>query len=234
MRVATEPFWTHTRVRVLLANTAYIGRPAWNKASSGNYTEYTNGGRVDHKPGRSKPYRPHPETDWVQPRDPIFDPTVPLPVWDKVQEKLRAAKQRRSPRSPDLWLAGLLYCGNCGARMVGTKRPHGARLAARVFEAMTQDRRRILRLLERRREEPLAAVFDSRTLQSTPESGHRAGYDGAKGKEGSEVHMIVGTLGHLLSLHVTAPSEQDREQVGKLARDVQKQTGRPVELAYFD
>jgi len=102
-------------------------------------------------------------------------------------------------------------------------------IAAGVFEAMAQDLRRILRLLEGRREEPTAAVFDSRTLQSTPESGHRGGYDGAKRKKGSKVHMAVDTLGHLLALHVTAAHEQDREQVGKLARDVQKQTGRSVE-----
>jgi transposase len=107
-------------------------------------------------------------------------------------------------------------------------------IAAGVFEAMAQDLRRILRLLEGRREEPTAAVFDSRTLQSTPESGHRGGYDGAKRKKGSKVHMAVDTLGHLLALHVTAADEQDREQVGKLARDVQKQTGRSVELAYVD
>jgi transposase len=107
-------------------------------------------------------------------------------------------------------------------------------LAAGVFQAMTQDLRRILRVLEGRQEEPSAAVFDSRTLQSTPESGKRAGYDGAKRKKGSKVHMAVDTLGYLLSLHVTPANEQDREQVGKLAREVQKQTGKSVELAYVD
>jgi transposase len=107
-------------------------------------------------------------------------------------------------------------------------------IAAGVFEAMTQDLRRILRVLEGRHEEPSAAIFDSRTLQSTPESGRRAGYDGAKRKEGSMVHMAVDTLGYLLSLHVTAASEQDRDQVGKLANDVQEQTGKSVELAYVD
>ena len=107
-------------------------------------------------------------------------------------------------------------------------------LASGVLEAMTQDLRRILRLLDGRREEPSAAIFDSRTLQSTPESGDRAGYDGAKRKKGSKVHMAVDTLGHLLSLHVTAANEQDREQVGKLAREVQKETGKSVELAYVD
>jgi transposase len=107
-------------------------------------------------------------------------------------------------------------------------------IAAGVFEAMTQDLRRILRLLGGRREEPSAAIFDSRTLRSTPESGRRAGYDGAKRKKGSKVHTAVDTLGHLLALHVTAADEQDRAQVGRLARDVQEQTGKSVELAYVD
>ena len=107
-------------------------------------------------------------------------------------------------------------------------------LAAGVFEAMTQDLRRILRLLAGRAEEPSAAIFDSRTLQSTPESGKRAGYDGAKRKKGSKVHMAVDTLGHLLSLHVTPANQQDRDQVGKLAKAVQKETGKSIELAYVD
>ncbi len=46
-----------------------------------------------------------------------------------------------------------------------------------------------------RAKEPTAAILDSRTLQSTPESGARAGYDGAKRKKGSKVHMAVDTLG---------------------------------------
>jgi transposase len=107
-------------------------------------------------------------------------------------------------------------------------------LAAGVFEAMINDLRQILRLLSQRHEHPTAIVIDSRTLQSTPESGHRAGYDGAKRKKGSKVHIAVDTLGHLLALRVTAANEQDRQQVGMLSKDVQKQTNRSVELAYVD
>jgi transposase len=107
-------------------------------------------------------------------------------------------------------------------------------IAAGVFEAMTQDLRRLLRLLDGRPEEPSAAVFDSRTLQSTPEGGPRAGYDGAKRKRGSKVHMAVDTPGHRLAPHVTPADEQDRAQVGKLAKDVQEQTGKSAEPAYVD
>lgn len=77
-------------------------------------------------------------------------------------------------------------------------------------------------------------VLDSRTLRSTPESGGRGGYDGAKRKKGSKVHAAVGTVGQLLAGHVSPANEQDREQVEKLARVVQEATGESVELAYVD
>src|SRR2546430_17021381 len=98
-------------------------------------------------------------------------------------------------------------------------------LKAGVFEAIVADLRAVLRLAQGRNEEPSAAIFDSRTLQSSPESGHRAGYDGAKRRKGSKVHLAVDTLGHLLALHVTAANEQDRAQVEKLAKRGQRITG---------
>jgi hypothetical protein len=75
-----------------------------------------------------------------------------------------------------------------------------------------------------RKAKPTAMILDSRTLQSTPESGARAGYDGAKRRKGSKVHAAVDTLGHLLALHVTAADQQDRAQVKRLAEEVQRIT----------
>ena len=105
---------------------------------------------------------------------------------------------------------------------------------ARCFEIMVEDLRSLLREFAGRKSQPTAMILDSRTLQSTPESGARAGYDGAKRRRGSKVHAAVGTLGHLLALHVTAADEQDRAQVEKLAEAVQEITGKNVELAYVD
>jgi transposase len=76
-------------------------------------------------------------------------------------------------------------------------------LAAGCFEALAEDLRTVLRLAAGRKAQPTAAILDSRTLRSTPESGERAGYDGAKRKKGSKLHLAVDTLGHLLALHVT-------------------------------
>lgn len=107
-------------------------------------------------------------------------------------------------------------------------------LRAGCFETMTEDLRALLRLAARRESVPSAAILDSRTLQSTPESGGRGGYDGAKKRKGSKVHAEVDTLGHLLALKVTAANEQDRAQVAALAAAVQAQTGDHVQVAFVD
>ncbi len=108
------------------------------------------------------------------------------------------------------------------------------RLAAGCFEAIVHDLRAILRFAAGKDPEPTAAIFDGRTLQSTPESGARAGYNGYQRRRGSKVHMAVDTLGHLLALHVTPADEQERDQVAVLAEAVQEATGESVELAFVD
>jgi transposase len=107
-------------------------------------------------------------------------------------------------------------------------------LAAGCFTALVDDLRLLLREAKGRNRQPSAAIFDSRTLQSTPESGNHAGYDGAKRRKGSKVHAAVDTLGNLLSLLVTPANEQDRAQVGELAQAVQEATGQSVEMAFVD
>ncbi|KVC90001.1 transposase, partial [Burkholderia ubonensis] len=107
-------------------------------------------------------------------------------------------------------------------------------MRAGCFEAIVHDLRELLRVCDGRKAQPSAMILDSRTLQSTPESGARAGYDGAKRRKGSKVHLAVDTLGQLLALHVTPANEQDREQVEQLAHAVQELTGQSVALAYVD
>jgi transposase len=107
-------------------------------------------------------------------------------------------------------------------------------IAAGVFEAITHDLRMIVRLVDEREAQPTAAILDGRTLQSTPESGGRAGYDGAKKKHGSKVPRAVDTLGNLLALKVTAANEQERAPVAELTAKVQEVTGGTVEIAFVD
>jgi transposase len=107
-------------------------------------------------------------------------------------------------------------------------------MASGCFETLAQDLRAVLRMAGGREPDPTAAIIDSRTLRSTPESGTRAGYDGAKRKRGSKVHLAVDTLGHLLALHVTPADVGDRTAVSRLCADIQDATGEQVQLAYVD
>ncbi len=69
---------------------------------------------------------------------------------------------------------------------------------------------------ERRASRPV--VIDSRTLQSTPESGARAGYDVAKRRKGSKLPITVNTLVHLL-VFTSTPAEPGCR---RLARDYER------------
>jgi len=107
-------------------------------------------------------------------------------------------------------------------------------LHAGVFEDLVRDLRMMLREIAGRPPQPRAAILDGRTLQSSPESGARAGYDGYKRRQGVKVHMAVDTLGQLLAVVVTPANEQERAQVAELAAQIQEATGDSVEIAFVD
>jgi transposase len=104
----------------------------------------------------------------------------------------------------------------------------------RCFEHLLADLREVARVLAGREAEPTAVLLDSRPVQRTPESGARAGYDGAKRRKGSKVHVAVDTLGHLLAAVVTPANAPDRGQGAALCERVQQGTGQPVRVAYAD
>ncbi|MEJ5344836.1 MAG: IS5 family transposase [Chloroflexus sp.] len=107
-------------------------------------------------------------------------------------------------------------------------------LKAGVVAQMVHDVRMLLRDITDRTPQPRAVIVDSRTLQSTPERGGRAGYDGHKRRNGATVHLAVATLGHLLAVVVTPANEQDRAQVAALAQRMQEIPGDTVEVAVVD
>jgi len=76
--------------------------------------------------------------------------------------------------------------------------------------------------------------MDSSPRPPTPESGGRAGYDGAKQRKGSKVHAAVDTLGHISMLQGTPADVQDRAQVAGLAEAVQAAAEETVDVADVD
>lgn len=107
-------------------------------------------------------------------------------------------------------------------------------LASESFLDIASDLRAVLRMAAEREPDPSAVVLDSRTLRLSPESGERAGYDGAKRKRGSKVHLAVDTMGHAVALAVTPANVGDREAVGPLTQAVQAETDDSVDLAFVD
>ncbi|MGQ9483342.1 MAG: IS5 family transposase [Chloroflexus sp.] len=107
-------------------------------------------------------------------------------------------------------------------------------LTAGVVAQMVHDVRMLVRDITDRTPQPRAVIVDSRTLQSTPASGGRAGDDGHIWRNGSTVHLAVDTLGHLLAGVVTPANEQDRAQMTVLAQRIQEVTGDTVEVAVGD
>jgi len=109
-------------------------------------------------------------------------------------------------------------------------------LASGRFDMLIDDLRAVLRAALGRAAQPSAVIIDARTLRSSPESGTRAraGYDGAKRKKGSKLHMAVDTLGNLLALRVTPANVDERTEVEGLLKTVQAVTDGAVEVAFAD
>jgi hypothetical protein len=107
-------------------------------------------------------------------------------------------------------------------------------LNATVFEAIVPGVRVVRQLVEGRQGRSSAAIFERHPRRSAPESGPRAGDDGAPRQRGSKVPMAVDPLGHLLALHVTTAREQELARVAQLAAPVQAVIGAGVDVTLVD
>jgi putative transposase len=58
--------------------------------------------------------------------------------------------------------------------------------------------------------QPTAAIIDSQSVKTTEESAHPSGYDAHKNVKGRKRHLLVDTLGLVLSVYVTPAEVQDR------------------------
>ena len=73
---------------------------------------------------------------------------------------------------------------------------------------------KVLRSAERKRvgkdPQPTAAIMDSQSVKTTEESAHPSGYDAHRNVKGRKRHLLVDTLGLLLSVYVSPADVQDR------------------------
>jgi hypothetical protein len=124
----------------LLANPTYIGRMPWNRHSTAKYVEFRNGQKKVVEKCDFGVWRKRDRKDWVLSR-PLFEPMVPLDMFEAAQLKMDKHKTHKSPRSPQMWLSGLLFCGHCGQPMRSNvarrKKKRGTKKTAYMYVCST-------------------------------------------------------------------------------------------------
>jgi DNA invertase Pin-like site-specific DNA recombinase len=127
--------WYVTRLGPMLRNPVYyVGQTVWGKVSHGEYAQYVGGEYVvpQRFGGRPKTGRKNAIADWVFPKH--TEAVLDKALWEQVQTKLvNDEPRKRGLRNPELWLAGLLYCGRCGVRMSGWTQDGGCYYVCETF-----------------------------------------------------------------------------------------------------
>jgi DNA invertase Pin-like site-specific DNA recombinase len=123
--------WRPSQIRSVLTNPVYKGWMVFNRHSMGKFYELRKEGIRERQERRIKV---NPESEWIVVRD-AHEALVSEEVFDKVQsmlgERRRTVTNKEIVRSPYL-LTGLVYCGNCGARMSGSR--YTRRKSSRMYE----------------------------------------------------------------------------------------------------
>jgi len=102
-----------------------------------------------------------------------------------------------------------------------------------VWQCVHEALRRAVRLQAGRHADPSAAIMDSQSVKTTEESGGIKGYDGGKHVKGWKRHVLVDTLGLLLSVYVTPANTSDQEGARRLLLGLQPLQPR-LELIWAD
>lgn len=120
------PHWLGATIKCMLRNPIYVtGVPTWNKAAHGRFIELVNGEwlPVERDAGRVKSGRKRNESDYVAASPNPDNAIIDQKTWHAVQTRIRslevAPKQQRRPKNAELFLAGLVVCGDCNEPMVG-------------------------------------------------------------------------------------------------------------------
>lgn len=110
----------------MLRDPIYRGYYAWNRSHHGKFHKYTKGQPVPEL-NLDERVSKNDAAEWIWSRQ-LFDPLVGEQTWNAVRAKLDPKlKRAKAPRSPALFLSGLVYCANCGERMVAgpVRKPKG-------------------------------------------------------------------------------------------------------------
>jgi putative transposase len=142
--------------------------------------------------------------------------------WEHIKELLPKAKRHRRPRELEMRqvVNAILYVvvGGIQWRMLPKDFPKWQSVyyyfrlwrKAHQWQRLHDSVRAEVRRGAGRHKHPTAGCLDSQSVKTTQVSGVR-GFDAAKNIKGRKRHLLVDTLGLLLSIVVTAASTQERE-----------------------
>jgi DNA invertase Pin-like site-specific DNA recombinase len=111
--------WQKTTIRAILCNRKYLGEMTWNARHDGKYSDLSNG--TTRTCDQRIPRRRNRPEDWVIVSN-AHEPLVDREVFEKAQQRLVENKTMTSParKSGGFVLSGLLACGHCGWKLIGT------------------------------------------------------------------------------------------------------------------
>ena len=84
-----------------------------------------------------------------------------------------------------------------------------------------------------RKPEPTGAIIDSQSVKTTEAGGER-GYNGSKCINGRKRHVVVDTVGNLLSVVVNAANSQDREGAKEAFSRLKEETLDSLQMIWAD
>jgi putative transposase len=142
--------------------------------------------------------------------------------WEHIRDLLPATKPLGRPRELELRhvVNGILYVvvGGIQWRMLPRDFPKWQSVyyyfrqwrKAHIWQRLHDRLRAEVRRAAKRHKHPTAGCLDSQSVKTTQISGVR-GFDAAKNIKGRKRHLLVDTLGLLMSIVVTAASVQERD-----------------------
>ena len=114
-RNATGGLWRWSLVQSILENPAHTGVWSYGKVSRARHATQTRG--AEYELVKVPVHAKKAQETWITVQ--LFDPLVPLEQWQEARARL-AVPNHKAPSTVGFWLAGLVYCGHCGARMHGS------------------------------------------------------------------------------------------------------------------